>query len=128
MRGAADCRWLRVVLALLLLAATFLLMSPPSDEGYPGARPWGTWSYSPLHQIINWMKLGGSVATIRGVEIKQLAFHIATVLILLVLGIRAAISARFPAERRTAKGAWFVAQGFSRPVGADVAGERDLGR
>jgi len=99
-----------LVSALLLLAATFFLMSPPNDRGFPGAAPWGDGSL--LKIITNWMALEYRVATVRGVEIKDLAFHVAALIGLIVLAVRALISARFPSERRTAKRAWFIGQSF----------------
>lgn len=101
---------LSLVLALALLAATWLLMSPPAEGGYSGAIPWREGSL--LKRITDLMSVGGAVATTRGVEIKDLAFHGATVLALVLLAARALVSALLPPERRTAKRAWFLAQVF----------------
>ena len=92
-------------LALLLLAATFFLMSPPRGESYPGAVAWREGSL--LKHVVDLMSLYGSVATVRGVEIKDFAFHLATVAALLLLAGRALVSGLWPPERRTAKRAWF---------------------
>ncbi|MBU0617730.1 MAG: O-antigen ligase family protein [Planctomycetes bacterium] len=97
-------------LALVLLAATFFLMSPPTGASYPGAIPWR--EGSALKRITDLMSLGGSVATIRGVEIKDFAFHLATAVALVLLAARALVSGLLPPERRTAKRAWFVGQAF----------------
>ena len=59
---------LSFVLTLLLLVSTFFLMSPPVGGSYPGAIPWRTGSL--LKLITDAMSLGGTVSTIRGVEIK----------------------------------------------------------
>lgn len=65
-----------LVLALALLAATFFLISPPSrHETYPGAIPWREGSL--LHRLTDLMSLDGRLATVRGVEIKDLVFHLA---------------------------------------------------
>ncbi len=74
-------------LILALLAATFFLLSPPRDQTYPGAVPWR--STSVLRPLVDVLSLGGTVATIRGVEIKTLAFHVAVVLGLLLAGYAA---------------------------------------
>jgi len=99
-----------LILALALLAATYFLMSPPSDAGYPGARPW---SEAPLlKRVTDWMSWGGAVRTIRGVEIKDFAFHLAAGVALVLLAVRALISGLWPPERRTMKGVWFAGQAF----------------
>ena len=97
-------------LALVLLAATFFLMSPPTGGGYSGAIPWPEGSI--LKRVTDLMSLGGTVATIRGVEIKDFAFHLATATALVLLAARALVSGLLPPERRTAKRAWFVGQAF----------------
>jgi O-antigen ligase len=97
-------------LALALLAGTYFLISPPSDAGYPGAIPWRPGSL--LKGLTGLMSLNGSVATVRGVEIKDLAFHLATTLALVLLAARALVSGLLPSERRTVKGAWFFGQVF----------------
>ena len=96
--------------ALLLVAATFFLMSPPSDAGYPGAIPWSPRSW--LKPLIDLMALGGAVRTVRGVEIKDFAFHLATVFGLLLLAGRSVVSAILPPARQTGRGPWFWAQLF----------------
>lgn len=101
---------LSLVLALVLLVATFFLMSPPTGGSYPGAILWREGSI--LKRVTDLMSLGGAVATIRGVEIKDLAFHLVTVAALVLLAGRALVSGLFPPERRTAKRAWFVGQAF----------------
>ena len=101
---------LSLVLVLLLLAGTFFLMSPPEGGSYPGAIPWSEGSL--LKLVTDVMSLGGTVSTIRGVEIKEFAFHLATVLALVLLAARALVSGLLPPERRTAKRAWFLGQTF----------------
>lgn len=99
-----------LALALVLLGATFFLMSPPAGAGYPGAIPWSEGSI--LKAVTDLMSLGGAVATVRGVEIKDFAFHLATAIALVLLAARALVSGLLPPERRTAKRAWFVGQAF----------------
>jgi O-antigen ligase/tetratricopeptide (TPR) repeat protein len=105
--------WLSLLslgLALLLLVATYLLMSPPSTAGYSGAIPWGETSV--LKRLTDLMSLNGAVATVRGVEIKDFAFHLAAALALLLFAGRALVSGLWPPDRRTVKGAWFLGQVF----------------
>ncbi len=51
-----------LVLALVLFAATYLLISPPADRTYPGAIPWHSGSL--LKKVIEGMSLGGAVASL----------------------------------------------------------------
>lgn len=102
--------------AVLLLAGTCLLISPPPGQTYPGAIPWRPWSL--LRPLVEALSLWGTVATVRGVEIKDLAMYLAAGLGLIALAIRAAVAARWPSPRRTFKGAWFFGQCF---LGAWVA-------
>ena len=95
-------------LALVLLGATFFLMSPPAGASYPGAIPWRPGSI--LKAITDLMSLRGAAATVRGVEIKDFAFHLAAAMALVLLAVRALVSGLLPPERRTAKRAWFVGQ------------------
>ena len=99
-----------LVLTLVLLAASLFLISPPDFEGYSGAIPWADGSI--LKRVTDAMSLGGTVATVRGVEIKDFAFHLASAVALALLAVRALISAFFPAARHTRKGAWLYAQAF----------------
>jgi O-antigen ligase len=101
---------LSLAVALGLLAGTYFLMSPPSREGYPGAIPWRAGSL--LKHLTDLMSLGGAVATIRGVEVKDFAFHLVTVAALVLLAARALVSGLLPPARRTVKGAWFFGQVF----------------
>lgn len=71
---AAAARWAAVI-ALALLAATFFLISPPPGRTYPGAIPWTDWSL--LKRLTDLMSFGGLLASVRGVEIKDLALHLA---------------------------------------------------
>lgn len=97
-----------LTVALLLLAATFLLFSPPAGQTYPGAIPWATGSV--LRRIVDFLSLGGAVQTARGVEIKSLALHLAAVVGLLLLGGRALVSALQPAPRRATQRVWLYGQ------------------
>jgi len=65
-----------LLLAWLLLAATFFLISPPPGKTYPGAIPWRAGSL--LRRVTDWMSLNGVLASVRGVEIKDFAFYLAT--------------------------------------------------
>lgn len=95
-------------LAWLTIAAVYLLMSPPNAPEYPGAIPWAKGSI--LKALIDIFSFDGAVQTARGVEIKDFAFHLATSAALALLAARALLSGRLPADRKTAKGAWFAAQ------------------
>lgn len=69
------CAGVALGAALALLAATFFLISPPTGQTYPGAIPWraGSW----LHGVVDAMSLGGRLVSVRGVEIKDYALHLA---------------------------------------------------
>ncbi|MFO0840492.1 MAG: O-antigen ligase family protein [Phycisphaerae bacterium] len=95
---------------LILLAATFFLISPPIGQNYPGAIPWS--DHSILRAIVDLMSLGGLTPTIRGVEIKDFAFYLAAGGGLTLMALRAAVSAAWPEVRERRRGAWFVAQGL----------------
>lgn len=97
-------------LSLIVLSAAFLLLSPPPGQTYPGAIPWSDRSL--LRPIVDALSLGGAVKSVRGVEIKQLVFHVGAVVALVLLAARAVVSAVWPPDRRTSKGAWFGAQAF----------------
>ncbi len=75
-----------LILALVLLAASFLLLSPPPGQTYPGAIPWRDLSL--LKPLVDLLSLGGLAATARGVEIKDFALHLAAALGLLLVGLR----------------------------------------
>jgi O-antigen ligase len=79
------CSGVILVVALLLVAGTFFLISPPPGKTYPGAIPWQDGSI--LHRVTDWMSLNGAAASVRGVEIKDLAFHVATALGLVLMGL-----------------------------------------
>ncbi len=79
-----------LILALLLLAATFFLISPPPGRTYPSAIPWDNSSI--LHPITELMSFNGTFATIRGVEIKELALHLAAGIGLLLFALRIAMT------------------------------------
>ncbi len=83
-RGAL-CSPVALALACVLLAATFLLISPPPGRTYPGAIPWRAGSL--LRQVTDWMSLGGVMASARGVEVKDLALHLAAAAGLLLTGV-----------------------------------------
>ena len=80
------CSRVALLLALLLVAATFFLISPPPGQTYPGAIPWS--DVSVLRPLVELMSLGGLAHTVRGVEIKDFAFHLAAALGLALLGVR----------------------------------------
>ncbi len=74
-----------LILALLLVAGTFFLISPPPGKTYPGALPWQEGSV--LHAVTDWMSLNSTAASVRGVEIKDFAFHLATAAGLVLMGV-----------------------------------------
>jgi O-antigen ligase len=76
-----------LVLATLLLAATYFLISPPRDRDHPGAIPWSP--HSLLHPLTRLMSLYSAFPTARGVEIKDISFHVASALGLVLLAARA---------------------------------------
>ena len=80
------CSRAALILALALLAGSFFLISPRPGQTYPGAIPWSDLSI--LRPITELMSLGGALATVRGVEIKDIAFHAIAAAGLLLLGIR----------------------------------------
>jgi O-antigen ligase len=82
---SGSCSRLMLILALLLLAGTFFLISPPPGKSYPGAIPWRAGSI--LRVVTDWMSLEGVVASVRGVEIKDFAFHLATAAGLVLMGV-----------------------------------------
>ena len=90
--GARACSRAVLGLALALLAATFLLISPRPGQTFPGAIPWG--DAAVLRRIIDWMSLQGLLVTVRGVEIKDVALHLAAALGLAVLAGRQLIRPR----------------------------------
>ncbi|HPM23693.1 MAG TPA: O-antigen ligase family protein [Phycisphaerae bacterium] len=81
--AARTCSRTALLLAWLLLAGTFFLLSPPPGQTYPGAIPWSP--HSLLHRLTEWMSLNGRLATVRGVEVKDLVFHLAAALGMLLL-------------------------------------------
>ena len=105
-RSALSC--LTLATGCILLAATFVLLSPPTSEGYPGAIPWRSGSL--LRPLLGVLSLGGGVHTARGVEIKDFAFRLAAGAGLLLLAVRALVSGLLPPQGRTTKGAWFFGQ------------------
>jgi O-antigen ligase/tetratricopeptide (TPR) repeat protein len=85
-RVVANCSRVGLALALALLAATFFLISPPPGKTYPGAIPWG--EYSILRRLTELMSLHGLLVSVRGVEAKDLAYHLAAAGGLLLMGVR----------------------------------------
>jgi tetratricopeptide (TPR) repeat protein len=85
------------LLATILVFASFLLMSPPRGETYPGAKPWGTFSL--LKPVTDLMSLYGLLATERGVEVKDFAFHLAAAAGLGLLALRVATGTRVAGVR-----------------------------
>lgn len=90
------------------LAASFLLISPPPVGGYPGAIPWSP--HSLLKPLTDALALGDALPTARGVEIKDVAFHLLVAVGLLLFAARAVISGVLPPNAQTARGAWLLAQ------------------
>lgn len=82
--------------AIAVFAGAFLLISPAPGT-YPGAIPWSPASV--LKPIVDAMSLGGAVATVRGAEIKDLAFHIGVCLATALLAIRLVLSRRAATAR-----------------------------
>lgn len=75
-----------VVLVLAALAANAFLISPPPGQTYPGAVPWN--SLSVLRPLTQAMSIGGAAVSVRGVEVKDFAFHLAAVIALILLAAR----------------------------------------
>ncbi|MGE0481589.1 MAG: O-antigen ligase family protein [Phycisphaerae bacterium] len=80
--GASATLWLGVGLC----AATYVVISPPAGQTYPGAIPWRDASW--LKPLVDLLALGGAFPTARGVEIKDVALHFAAAAGLLVLAVR----------------------------------------
>ena len=115
-----------LVVAIALLAATFLLLSPPRGQTYPGAIPWSDLSI--LRPLTELLSLGGLVATARGVEIKQLALHVACVLGLLVVVGTHLVPARQRGLVAQAAAAVVWAGSFCWPGGCYSRGSARCGR
>ncbi len=96
------------IATLLLLVGTMFLSSPRPDQTYPGQLPWS--EYSVLRGLIWVTTLGWSVETARGVEIKDLVFHGAAVLGLLLLAARTLLSRQPVRIRDCVKQPWLAAQ------------------
>lgn len=84
--AAAGCSHAALVLTLLLFGAACLLISPPLGGTSPGAIPWRDTSL--LRPLTELLSLGGLLQSIRGVEIKDLALHLATAAGLVLVAIR----------------------------------------
>ncbi len=96
-----------LILALLLLAASFLLISPSPGQTYPGAIPWRDLSI--LRPLTELMSLNGLLATARGVEIKDFALHLAAALGLVLLALSALVTPHRAEARSAAPAAARVA-------------------
>jgi O-antigen ligase len=96
--GTVLCSRVMLILSLALLGATFFLISPPPGETYPGAIPWS--DLSVLRPLTELMSLHRLVGTVRGVEIKDVAFHLAAALGLLLLGVRQLVAPGSPGHGR----------------------------
>lgn len=101
-----------LVAAAALLAGTFFLLSPREGQTYPGAIPWS--STSLLKPLIDLMALRGLGApqTSRGVEIKDLVFHLACAVGLALFAVRAAVAGIRPRSSPTRQWAWLLGQAF----------------
>jgi len=91
-------RW-AIWLPVALIAATFFLISPPPGQVYPGAIPWR--DVSLLRPLTELMSCNGRLATARGVEIKDFAFHLAAAAGLALLGVRLLMTRRQPVATPT---------------------------
>lgn len=71
------------LIAVAILAAAFLLISPPEGQTFIGALEWkpGSW----LQRIVQAQSLGDRLHTARGTEIKDFAAHIGAGVVLLLL-------------------------------------------
>lgn len=96
------------VLAVLLLLATFLLISPQPERTFPGSIAWSP--HSLLRPLVDAMSLGGWIATTRGVEIKALAFHVAAVAGLVLFALAAGRARRDSLKGEDRRQLWFGAQ------------------
>lgn len=74
---------LLVFVVLVILAAAFLLISPPEGQTFIGALEWSPGSW--LHRIVQFQSLGGRLHTARGTEIKDFVTHVGTAAALLLL-------------------------------------------
>ncbi|MCK4340876.1 MAG: hypothetical protein KAY37_04045, partial [Phycisphaerae bacterium] len=90
----------------MLLAATFFLISPVPGKTYPGQIPWR--DISVLRPLTELMSLNGLVATERGVEIKDFAFHLAAALGLALLGVSQFAKPALRGHSRAAKTASYA--------------------
>ncbi len=102
--ASAICSRIALVLALMLLTAAFLLISPPPGQTYPGAIPWS--EHSVLKPITDAMSFGGLLASERGVEVKDLALHLSAAAGLVLLGVQMLTAA---GTRRRSQAAKLVA-------------------
>ncbi len=75
-----------LVVAAGTLAGSYLLMSPPEGQSYPGAIPWAAGSW--LKRVVDALSLFGLVHSARGVEIKALLFEAAVVIALGLAALR----------------------------------------
>lgn len=83
-------------------------MSPPENAEYPGAIPWS--QNSLLRPLTSAMSLFGAVHSPRGTEIKDLAFHLAAAVFLLLLAARCIVGVLCRDERPIGRGPWLIAQ------------------
>ncbi len=98
LRHSAAVSRLMLILAWLLLGAAFFLISPPPGKTYPGAIPWRAGSV--LRRVTEWMSLNGWLASVRGVEVKDLALHLAAAVGLVLVGVSAVGLRSAPSHRR----------------------------
>lgn len=73
-----------MVFVVIVVAAAFFALSPLAGETFSGQIPWG--SNSLLRSVTEAMSLWHVLESARGVEIKDIAFHIGAVLIALLAG------------------------------------------
>ncbi|MBK8915246.1 MAG: O-antigen ligase family protein [Phycisphaerales bacterium] len=97
-----------LALWIALVVGTFLLISPPGEQTFPGQVPWSDGSV--LRVVIQAMSLGGSISTARGVEIKALVFHVAAVAGLMLLAVAVLRGVVRGIRARDAGGVWLGGQ------------------
>lgn len=99
-----------LIVATVLLASSYLLLSPPAGVTFPGAIPWAEGSI--LKFVTDTLSLNASAPTARGTEIKDYAFQLCASIGLLALALRAIAALFSHDERPIGRGPWLIAQVF----------------